>query len=286
MKKLVIAALFVLLSLSISMLVWATDEKQSVEEKQEEKIRGEIAAGILSAYIWRGQELTRHSGVIQPSLTVSYKGFTASLWGNVDTNPYSSGIEDHASNFTETDITISYIHSFGIVSAGGGYIYYGLHSAVPGGSDPLDSQEIFATVSVDTLLAPTLTVYKEINHYQQWYVALGVSHTFTLHEKVGLKLTGSVSYLKSEDATDYPEFDGNSLATDKKFDNFHDGVTSVSLPIAFIKTLTIAPTLSYVFPLSDDAKYEMRGRGLKGTANPAERDSSYIYGGIVMNYTF
>lgn len=286
MKKLVITALFVALSVSISMFSWAADEPQAIEETQAEKISGEIAASILSAYIWRGQELTRHSVVLQPSIMVSYRGFAASLWGNLDTEPYTVDGHKNSSNFTETDFTISYSRKFGILQAGTGYIYYGLSGSVAGGEDLLDSQEIFVSLGLATLLSPTLTVYKEIDHYHQWYATLGISHAFSLHEKIGLKLAANVSYLKSEDATTYPEFDKNSAATDKKFNNFHDGVFSVSLPVAIIKTLTITPTLSYVFPLSDDAKYEMRGRGLKGTANPSDRDSSYLYGGIVLSYTF
>ncbi len=286
MKKLVITSLLVVLSVSISMFAWAADEPQAIEEAQEEKISGEIAASILSAYIWRGQELTRHSVVLQPSIMVSYRGFAASLWGNLDTKPYAVDGHKNSSNFTETDVTLSYSRAFGILQAGVGYIYYGLSGSAAGGEDLLDSQELFVSLGLDTLLSPTLTVYKEIDHYHQWYATLGISHTFSLHEKIGLKLAANVSYLKSEDATTYPKFDKNSAATDKKFNNFHDGVFSVSLPVAVIKTLTITPTLSYVFPLSDDAKYEMRGRGLKGTANPSDRDSSYFYGGIVLSYTF
>ncbi len=286
MKKLVITALFAVLSISISMFAWAADEPQVIEETQEEKVSGEIAASILSAYIWRGQELTRHSVVLQPSIMVSYRGFAASLWGNLDTKPYAVDGHKNSSNFTETDVTLSYSRAFGILQAGVGYIYYGLSGSAAGGEDLLDSQELFVSLGLDTLLSPTLTVYKEIDHYHQWYATLGISHTFSLHEKIGLKLAANVSYLKSEDATTYPKFDKNSAATDKKFNNFHDGVFSVSLPVAVIKTLTITPTLSYVFPLSDDAKYEMRGRGLKGTANPSDRDSSYFYGGIVLSYTF
>ncbi len=286
MKRLVITALFAVLSISISMFAWAADEPQVIEETQEEKVSGEIAASILSAYIWRGQELTRHSVVLQPSIMVSYRGFAASLWGNLDTKPYAVDGHKNSSNFTETDVTLSYSRAFGILQAGVGYIYYGLSGSAAGGEDLLDSQELFVSLGLDTLLSPTLTVYKEIDHYHQWYATLGISHTFSLHEKIGLKLAANVSYLKSEDATTYPKFDKNSAATDKKFNNFHDGVFSVSLPVAVIKTLTITPTLSYVFPLSDDAKYEMRGRGLKGTANPSDRDSSYFYGGIVLSYTF
>ena len=113
----------------------ASDAKAAAPAPEEDKVTGEVAASILSAYIWRGQELTRHSVVIQPSLTASYKGFTANLWGNLDTDPYSAGDQViHSDFFTETDVTLSYTHKFGIVSVGGGYIYYGLHGSAPGGS--------------------------------------------------------------------------------------------------------------------------------------------------------
>ena len=158
------------------------------EEPAADKVTGEVAASVLSAYIWRGQELTRHSIVIQPSITTSYKGFTANVWGNLDTNPYSGGDEEYSSNFTETDVTLSYSRKFGMVQAGIGYIYYGLSGAAYGGVDLKDSQEVFVSLGLDTILAPTLTVYKERDHYHQWYATLGVSHTFAMHENVGLKL--------------------------------------------------------------------------------------------------
>jgi len=219
-------------------------------------------------------------------MTTSYKGFTANMWGNLDTKPYSAGDEEYSSNFTETDVTLSYSNKFGMVQAGLGHIYYGLAAAAPGGADLLDSQEVFLTVGLDTMASPTLTVYKEIDHYHQWYATLGVSHIFALHEKAGLKVAAQVSYLKSEDATTYPEFDGNSSATADKFNNFHDGMISVALPVAANAHLTITPTVTYVFPLSNDAKYEMRARGLEGAANPSDKDSSYLYGGIMLSYAF
>ena len=265
-----------------------TPEQKPAEQKPEEdKVTGEIAASVLSAYIWRGQELTRHSVVIQPSITVNYKGFTANIWGNLDTRPYGAAGEKYSSNYTETDVTLSYSRKFGIVQVGGGYIYYGLAAAMPGGPDLLDSQELFISVGLDTILAPTLTVYKEIDHYHQWYATLGVSHTFALHEKVGLKLAATASYLKSEDETTYAKYDSNSVATTDKFNNFHDGVISVSLPVAVFKSLTVTPTVSYVFPLSQDARYEMKARGLQGAALPSDKDSSsFLYGGVTLSFTF
>jgi hypothetical protein len=280
----IIAVALILLTVAvIPVTSWAEDQKPAVEE---EKVTGEVAASVLSAYIWRGQEMTRHSVVIQPSMTASYKGFTANLWGNLDTRPYSTTGEDYSSNLTETDITLSYSRKFGIVQAGVGYIYYGLAAAAPGGPDLPDSQEIFVSLGLDTILAPTLTVYKEIDHYLQWYFLLGVSHTFALHEKIGLKLAASASYLLSTDENTYAKYDSDSLPTTDKYNNFHDGTVTVSLPIAVYKTLSVTPTISYVFPLSNDAKYEMRARGLQVLDNPSDKDSAYLYGGVTLSYAF
>ncbi len=276
----IISTVLIVMILALSFMI------SSAEEPAADKVTGEVAASFLSAYIWRGQELTRHSAVIQPSVTASYKGFTANVWGNLDTDPYSGGDEEYSSNFTETDVTLSYSHKFGIVQAGMGYIYYGFAGASSGGTDLLDSQEIFASVSLATILTPTLTVYKEIDHYHQWYATLGISHTFSLHEKVGLKLAAQASYLKSEDETTYPEFDGDAQATDDKFSNFHDGMISISLPVAITGNLTMSPVLTYVFPLSDDAKNEMKARGLEGAADPSDKNSSFLYGGIILSYIF
>jgi len=289
--KNIIAALLLLLIIAMPLTSVADEQKPAetkpVEQKQEEdKVTGEVAASVLTAYIWRGQELSRDSVVIQPSATISYKGFSFNAWGNLDTKPYSSTDASYSSNYTETDITLSYAKKLGIVQLSGGYIYYSLNAPYSGAADPNDSQEVFLTVGLDTILSPTLTIYKEIDHYHQWYFLLGVSHTFVLHEKVGLKLAATASYLKSEDETTYAKYDSNSLATTDKFNNFHDGTISVSLPVAIYKSLTVTPTLSYVFPLSDDAKYEMKGRGLQGVSNPSDRDSSYLYGGVTLSYTF
>ena len=294
MKKTITAILLLLIVAALPVTIRAEEQKpaapeqNTVEQKQEEdKVTGEVAASVLSAYIWRGQELSRHSVVIQPSMTASYKGFTANLWGNLDTKPYVASGENYSSNFTETDVTLSYSRKFGIVQAGAGYLYYGLAAAATGGSDLPDSQEIFVSLGLDTILAPTLTVYKEIDHYRQWYATLGVSHTIPLHEKIGLKLAATASYLLSTDETTYAKYDVNSLPTTDKYNNFHDGTVAVSLPIAVYKTLSVIPTISYVFPLCDDARYEMRARGLQGAAKPSDKESSsFLYGGVVLSYAF
>lgn len=241
----------------------------------EDKPTVDFTTYALSKYVWRGYENTRNSIVIQPSITVGYKGFSANLWGNLDTKPYSTADISYSSTWTETDLTLCYSKAFGIVNAGVGYIYYGLGAANPGGIKPPDSQEVFAAIGLSTLLNPTLTVYKEVDHYKQWYALLGISHTFELNKTFSLKLAASASYLKSDYADaalynagggygGYPKFNDRYQATNDKFDNFHDGLVSAALPVAVAKHITVTPMVAYTFPLSNDAKNEMKARGKKG----------------------
>jgi len=263
-----------------------TQVQQPAEQKpDEDKVTGEIDFSVLSAYIWRGYEQTRDSVVIEPSVTIGYKGFSLNVWGNMDTRPYSVGDAQYASQYTETDYTLSYSRKFGILQVTPGYIYYALGAPYAGAAAPLAAQEIFLNLGLDTILQPTLTVYKDIDHYREWYFLLGVSHTFEFNKVVSLKLAASASYLLSTDATTYAKYDSNSVATTDKFNNFHDGTASVSLPIAVYKTLSVTPILSYVFPLSDDAKYEMKAKGLEGV-DPTQRNSTYLYGGVTLSCTF
>jgi hypothetical protein len=253
---------------------------------EEEKPTGDLTVSALSQYVWRGYELSRNSVVIQPSMTIGYNGFSANLWGNLDTKPYSPVDRSYTGTWNETDFTLSYAKTLGLFNIGGSYAYYSLASMNKDAADRNDSQELSATVSLNTLLSPTLTVYKEIDHYRNWYFLLGISHVVEWNKIISLKLAASAGYLLSTDADTYPKFDGNALATTDKFSNFHDGSLSASLPIKVTEQITVTPTLSYIFPLTGDAKDEMKGLGLQGTASPADRDSSFLVGGVSLSFSF
>jgi hypothetical protein len=308
-RKTYLAGLFIAGILAIPFTpLWADEIKAPAEHKEpaaapaaasEEKPTGDVTVTAMSQYFWRGYELSRNSVVIQPSMTVGYKGFSVNLWGNLDTKPYFAGTGDtnYSNTWNETDLTLSYTKTLGLFNVGGGYIYYALGSLNKDAPKRADSQELFATVSLNTLLSPTLTMYKELDRYKQWYFLLGISHTFELNKVASLKLGASASYLLSTYADaalfnagagygGYPKFDGNALATNDKFSNFHDGTVTVSLPIKATGNITLTPTVSYIFPLSGDAKDEMKGQGLKGSASPADRDSSFICGGISVSFSF
>jgi hypothetical protein len=232
---------------------------------EENKPTADLSVGAFSQYIWRGFELSKDSIVVQPSMTVGYKGFSANLWGNLDTDPHSA-TTDETSNWNETDLTLAYGWEMGPVALSVGYIYYALDAAD-------DSQEFFASAALNTLLTPTLTVYRDTDAFPGWYTSLGISHSFPLTGDITLDLGAQASYLAADEASTYAEADGS------KYSNFHDGVLSVGLTVPVNKYITVTPTLNYTFPLSSDAKDLMRSASLSD-------DDDFIYGGVSVSLAF
>ena len=260
--KLATLTLFITLILG-AVHVWA---------EEEEKPTASADVGVFSKYIWRGYELSNDSIVIQPSITVGYKGFSINLWGNLDTDldDMDPAISDK-SEWNETDLTLSYERSFDMVGMEVGYIYYGLD-----GVD--DSEEIYASVGLDVLLSPTLTVYREISHLPGWYFNFGISHSFDLPKEITLDLGGSVGYYHSDD-DDFVEVDDNLNPTTEKYRNFHDGLISVGLTVPFAKFLTFSPMIAYSFPLTGQADNLLKAASFSN-------DSDYIYGGATLSVAF
>src|SRR5210317_1074823 len=71
---------------------------------EEETPSADASVGIYSKYVWRGIDWSEDSLVIQPSLSVSYKGFGANLWANLDTDDPVG----ESNLWSETDFTLSY----------------------------------------------------------------------------------------------------------------------------------------------------------------------------------
>ncbi len=235
---------------------------------EEDKPTADLTVGAYSQYIWRGFELSKDSIVLQPSMTVAYKGFSANLWGNLDTDPYSS-TTDESNNWNETDMTLAYGWEMGPAAFSVGYIYYALD-----GVD--DSQEFFASAGLNTLLTPTLTVYRDVDSYQGWYTTLGISHSIPVQGDITLDLGAQVSYLTADDASTYADPNDANDA----YSNFHDGVLSVGATVPVSTYITINPKLSYIFALSNDAQDLMKASSKDGN------DDNFIYGGVSVSMAF
>ena len=218
----------------------------------EDKPEADLTVSFLSQYVWRGFELSKDSLVIQPSMTVSHKGFGFNFWGNLDTDTYITG----TNKFNETNLVLSYDGSVKKFGYAAGYIYYGLEGLN-------DLQEIYLTASYAVITSPTFTIYREITGVGEWYGLFEISHTFNLGKDMGLDLGASVGYLDTD-----------------TYNEFHDGKiwTTMSIPVS--EYVTIVPELYYSFALSSEA--ETRIQSLSFTGN----DDNFVYGGVSVSFTF
>lgn len=213
----------------------------------------DASVSLYSKYVWRGYELSKDSMVIQPSLSVSYKGFGANLWGNLDTN--QDGMTSESFNWNETDLTLSYDGAVDKLGYSVGYIYYDLDGYE-------DTQELYFGLSYDTLLSPSVTIYKDIANIPGFYVSLGVSHSVPVGEQA-LDLGLSIGY--ADDDADY-----NAL---------HDGLISAAMTFTINDMLSITPELYWSFALSDEAETVLETASFDG-------DSSFVYGGVSLSMAF
>ena len=259
MKTIKLATIIALL-----MMIFGTP---ALRAEEADKPAASADMAFLSKYVWRGYEFSKDSLILQPSVTVGYKNFSLNLWGNIDTDVDNEDTKD----FNEIDMTMAYDYSFDMLSVGIGYIYYGLEGA--------DSEELYVSFSLDTLLAPSLTIYRDITQFPGWYINAGVSHSFDVSDKVTLDLAGSIGYYSSDD-DDFVEYDGDLNPTTDKYKNFHDCLLSAGLTIPFAEYFTFSPMLAYSLPISSEADDHIAGSS--GFSN----DSDYFYGGGTLSISF
>jgi hypothetical protein len=257
------------------------------KKDEEPKVTGSGSLGVYNQYIFRGYEIGKSGLVAQPSLTASYKGFSASFWGNIDTNQrstktadFSSESMDHKKGWNETDLTLSYTYPIGKLSLTGGYIYYNTKYAV-------ETEEVFGTIAYDIISKPALSVYRDIANYPGTYLNLSFAHSFPIVKEMTLDLGASFGYFIG--ANNYWKTYEEALGTytGKKYKGFHDGMVKAGLTIPVTKSFTIQPVVQYWFPLTGDAKREYaNGTDIKDSYNPNGPVKKNLVYGIGLTYSF
>jgi len=249
------------------------------ETPEASAVTGTASASFLNGYVFRGYQLGKDSLVIQPSLSASYKGFSASFWGNIDSD------EKATQNFTpdspgrmsvnETDLTLSYAYTAGKWGFTGGWIYYGDRYSP-------ETQELFGSVSHDSFLKPTLAVYRDIMSYPGWYMNLSVGHSFKIYQEVTLDLGASAGY-EIGTGSFWDTYQASTGAyTGSKYSAFHDGMVKAGLTIPVAKQVVIQPLLAFWFPLSNDAQKRIAGNSF----NPNGYLKDLWQGGVTVAYNF
>jgi hypothetical protein len=258
----------------------STDQKgEGAKPPAEEPVTGTASVSFLNQYMFRGYQLSKDSLIIQPSLTATYKGFSVNYWGNIDShekatqnfNPDDSGHQ----SFNETDLTLSYTYALGKFSLTGGYIYYGLRYAN-------ETQEFFGSISHDSFLKPTLSIYRDISAYPGWYLNLSIGHSFKIYQEVTLDLGASAGY-EIGTGNFWETYQSSTGAyTGSKYSAFHDGMVKAGLTIPVTKKVVIQPMIAYWFPLSHDAEKRTDGNSY----NPNGYLKYLWQGGVTVAYSF
>ncbi len=211
------------------------------------EVSGDVYGGVFDKYLWRGFDLSGSEPVFQFGADLSAAGFTLSYWSNLQiSDDDAEGFE--SGEITETDITLDYtfnVHDLVAVSVGN--IFYQLEGLN-------DTNELYLGVGVDTLLAPTLTVYWDYDEAKEdgYYVTASVGHTFQMMDALGVNLGLAVSY---------------NGASDFAIGNYHDWhnyEAGISADYTIVDNLTVSPSFLYSSALSDDAKLAIDSEILAG----------------------
>ena len=268
-------------------------EKAAAEE---EKPTASVSFDILSQYVWRGIALSRKSAVIQPSMTVGYKGFSVNIWGNLDTGednrflypqPGKRGLK-----WNETDFTFGYSRdlytgeTIKSISANAGVIYYALD-----GID--DSFEIYWGLGMDVkYFALAVTVNKECFHYPGWWLTIGISRSFELPWKIqnnpnlSLEIGHNFLFLFSQDEAAYPDPSDPNL--NRAFSGPLAGQFYATLNIPVYKYVTLAPKVGFWYAAGGNAT-DLLGNGgsqqyMQGLS--WDRRHNHFYGGLNLTFAF
>jgi len=202
---------------------------------------------INSTYMWRGLELNEDP-VFQPAVWAGFRGFSLTVWGNMEmTNAYNGHGEDGDSgDFTEIDYILAYAGSLHKLNYSLGYIYYDYpHTAYAG------TYEFFGSISYDLFVSPALTVYRDFKEADGWYAVVSLSHEHELKKVFGSTLMASASMgYSSENHSAFYYGSGHAI--------FSDSQLSLGLKIPLSENISITPSIHYS-ALLDGA---VRGRGL------------------------
>ncbi len=231
----------------------------------EDGIEFGISADYFGKYIWRGQNLN-DDGAFQPGISASYGGFTGAIWGSVDT----TSINNNSGEITEADYSLDYSGSLPGLE-GVGYSLGIINYVFPNTAVD-DTTEVYAGLSFDLPLGPSITVYRDVDDVKGTYISLGVGHSIEKIAElapdtpVGMDISASLGWASSA----YNKF---YWGTDQS--KMNDLAFSVSFPME-IAGWTVAPSLNYVTLVSDD----IRDTDTYGTG------SDFFFAGIGLSKSF
>ena len=226
----------------------------------ESELGFEVSLDYVGKYIWSGQNLN-DDGAFHPGFTVTYGNLSAGIWGSMDlTNIAQAGGE-----FTEIDYWADYSAD---ICEGLGYSVGVINYQFPNTAFD-ETTEVYAGLSFDLPLNPTLTVYLDVDEAEGTYISFAVGHTFENIAQIVPDVPVSM------------EIGASYGWADADYNNFYWGVdesasNDLTFSVAFPFTLgkfTVSPNLHYVTLV--DNKIEN-----------ASGDGEYFYAGVSVGFSF
>lgn len=239
-------------------------------------VTGSVSFAGLNKYIFRGAEISARSVVLEPSVTINYKGFSLNVWGNIDTDQHATQVfvpgkdgsgEGHKS-FNETDLTLSYTYNIDKLALTGGYIYYGTEYAQ-------QTQELYVSTTYDMIAHPTISIYRDIDANPGWYVNLSFSQSLPVAKMPNGDMTVDLG-------ASFGYYNISSLTpANKTYSALHDGMVKVGLTVPVAKNVVVQPITQYWFPLSGKAHHDQIvtvGDSIFNNNPAAHIDNTFVFG--------
>ena len=230
--------------------------------EENDGISVDLAADLFGKYVWRGQNVV-DDWVLQPSASVGYKGFTGSIWGNVD---LTGEIVDDG-EVSELDYSLDYSNTFPgqeKLEYSVGVIYYDFLNM-----DAEATSEVYGGLTADVALSPSIRAYYDFDEIDGTSVQLSIGHTI---EKIsqwrencycGCEMGASLGYGTSGYNDGYFGVDEGGL---------NDLTITAGLPICLGKW-RVRPSITYSTMIDSDIR-------------AATEKSDNLWGGIGASYSF
>ncbi len=226
-----------------------------------EGMSAEASVTFASKYVWRGQ-LLNDDPVVQPSLTLGYKGLSLNVWGSIDTTDYAG--DGEAGNIQEVDYTLSYGFSpMEGLDLEAGWILYDF----PGADD---TKEVYISATASSLpLSPSLSVYYDYDEVKGFYVSAGISQAIPVRvEKLSVEISAAVGW---------GDRDYNAAYFGINDSGFSDISLTASIGYAVTEHVSVGAFITFT---------EILDSNLENAANAVYGDSDNIITGINVSLAF
>ena len=212
--------------------------------------------GVFSDYVWRGLSLS-NKPVLEPDVSLLFTAGKATItgggWANIEIGQYdgpddiSEGGGLSSFDLTEFDPYAEVSVPAGKATLTGGITGY-IYPNDAGLTSDANTVELYASVGLDTPLAPTVGIWYDLDKIKGAYIEAGVSHSLPVSPNVALDLGALAGFSAGQGISDDP---------DESFNFNDDGLTHLDFSVGSTFAagpVSIGPTVHLIYNNDDFTK--------------------------------